>query len=249
MWHFRRCRASAPGTVLFLFRLSGSVSFIALVGRRKHNRTAAPRTSCRCAGPAGWSLQSLLAVGALEPKHLATAALVAAGPRDSQGILAIKAPSPLPGFAVGHLIPMTTRRALEVNGHCLGSWQVVGGFCKKNGAPNTRPLQRPPPRGSTEQHPARRPLRGVVQGSCSCTSRAEAQVGGFSGSRACHATSCGRSHLPLRNPLVLAPWFEDPGERLRRQTLDVPLYSRRERAARCHRGLLWTRRAKGQDCR
>jgi hypothetical protein len=38
------------------------------------------------------------------------------------------------------------------------------GAPKKNGAPNTRPLQRPPPRGTARQHPVRRPLRGVVQG-------------------------------------------------------------------------------------
>jgi hypothetical protein len=53
---------------------------------------------------------------------------------------------------------------------------------KKNGAPNTRPLQRPPPRGTAKQHPARRPLRGVVQGTAFADTRAEAQVGGFSGS-------------------------------------------------------------------
>jgi hypothetical protein len=33
-----------------------------------------------------------------------------------------------------------------------------------SGASNTRPLHRPPPRGRSEQHPARRPLRGVGQG-------------------------------------------------------------------------------------
>ena len=43
------------------------------------------------------------------------------------------------------------------------------------------PLPRPPPRG-TEEQPGRRPLRARLQG-CFFSSRAEAQVGGFEGSR------------------------------------------------------------------
>jgi hypothetical protein len=83
----------------------------------------------------------------------------------------------------------------------VGIRSLLAPVRKKNRSAEPRPLQTPPPRGSAEQHKARRPLRGVGPSTASAERAHWAQFGGLSGSNnltltrrsnCFHGRCCGR---------------------------------------------------------